>query len=470
MLEIFENNLIKMLDGRIDRAAQSNYKKEVYYYQEVKTKDLGINTPERLQCLSTVFGWGTMAVDVLMEKQSFRGFYNPNTDNEDLAEETAWLNKQLSRNNFQSKQKWSIKDSLITGAGFNSIAPGDPSKGEPEILIIPENSKTITVDVDQRTGRVTSAFKRIKGNKNVPIRGILWTPNSTIQVVKNGKEWVELERDDHNIGVVGVQPVFNNPDSNYPCGRTEISKSLRGFIDLAMRTILGVEVSREYYSKPLRFLVNLSEDAFTKFMEKQRLPQISSEAGVINAIPGGSADAEGGSAPADIKEFSANDPSQIMNMLEPIARFAAREMNVPPSYLGFDSVNPTSADAINAGESSLTRRANDRNAQLEIVYKDMAFLMSTIAGRAIPKDFDEISGEFESTEVKSEAAAADWLSKLNAAGMFSLDLPDFIYKRLGLTRAEIVELKAYNERNRANSLTQALVANRRPKEVTPTDG
>jgi SAM-dependent methyltransferase len=134
-------------------------------------------------------------------------------------------------------------------------------------------------------------------------------------------------------------------------------------------------------------------------------------------------------------------------MIEKVARLAAREMGVPPSYLGFDSINPTSADAINAAESALIKRADERVRQLKRTYKKLGTVTLAVAGRERPENWNEIDSVFRNTQVVTPSASADRLSKNVAVGLYEKEYPDFVYRELGMSPAEIVEIKAIVRKN-----------------------
>lgn len=452
MLNVKETVEVEKLEAQLQRAKNSNYKKNKYYYQKNRIRDLGINTPDSLRGLQIQLGWCKMAVDSIAERINWRGYYNPEVSDAELNETTEWLNGIYKDNFFEGEQQLAHKDALTTGTGFISVGSGDVENGEPEILWIAENSSTITLRYDKRKREVLSAFKFLPGEEKSDDRGILWLPDETIELGRNrAEDWVEVERDEHGAGVVGVVPIFNNSDSKFVFGRSEITRSLRELQDSAMRTLVNAEVNREYYARPQRFLVGM-DASDVELIDEHGSKAIKTSAGEMIYLPYNSAD---GMAPT-ISEFSANSPSAVMEMVEPTARLAAREMGVPPSYMGFDSVNPTSADAINAAENALTKRADARIVQLKRTYKRLANVSMAYSNRNKPENWGVIDTIFERTETLTPSAAADRASKLNAIGVYDRALPDYQYRELGMSDAEIVELKSYLRNSATTNLIDRL--------------
>lgn len=454
MLNVKETVEVEKLEAQLQRAKNSNYKKNKYYYQKNRIKDLGINTPDSLKGLQIQLGWCKMAVDTVAERINWRGYYNPEVSDTELNETSEWLNGIYKDNFFESEQQLAHKDALITGTGFISVGSGDVENGEPEILWIAENSSTITLRYDKRKREVLSAFKFLPGEEKADDRAILWLPDETVELGRNrAEDWIEVERDEHGAGVVGVVPIFNNSDSKYVFGRSEITRSLRELQDSAMRTLVNAEINREYYARPQRFLIG-ADPTDIELIDEHGNKKIKTAAGEMIYLPPNTSQ-ESTFLPT-ISEFSANSPSAVMEMVEPTARLAAREMGVPPSYMGFDSVNPTSADAINAAENALTKRADARIVQLKRTYKRLANVSMAYSNRSKPENWGIIDTIFERTETLTPSAAVDRGSKLKAIGVYEKVLPDYQYRELGMSDAEIVELKSYLRNSATTNLIDRL--------------
>lgn len=450
-ITVDESREIQNFESRLQRFAEVNNKKNKYYYQENRVKDLGVNTPKFMQNLDVVVGWPAASVDIQLERINCLGFYSPNEDDSNVQ----WLNSLWKQNYFESDQKNHQKDSMITGVSFISIAPGNVEKGEPEVLWMSENSSNITVDYDPRTRRVTRAFKRVKGPKK-SFLGVLWTPNETIEMIKkeNQSQWEEVSRDVHNLGFVPVVPVFNSADSMFPYGKTEITKTIRSYTDIAMRIILSSEVMREYYARPVRAIIGGNPSDFDNLIVHEGKLVWKLASGDIINIPT-SYGKDGKEIDQRFEEFGSEDPTNVLKMIEFYGRLVAREIGVPPSYMGFDTINPSSADAINAADSKLIQRANQRIPQLKRTYKQLAEFSLKVAGREIGEGFANTEANFARTDTITPQAAADRVSKLNAVGIFDKEMPEWVYRELNLNDVEIQQTKNFiSAKSAANLISQ----------------
>lgn len=437
-----ELKIASKLEARLTAAQKKNIDKNEYYYQKKEptlfsTADLIVNK----QCKS-ITGWATSAVDVIIDKIKMEGFYNPDPSDADLEDTTQWLNDTYRDNFFESEQSYAHKDSSITGISFISVGKGVVENGEPEVIWIAENSSTMTVDFDRRTRSVKSAFKIYKGATDDDAdTAVLYLPNSTINLVRVDDTWVETSRDDHELGFVAVVPVFNNADSKYIYGKSDITPSLRYFIDTAQRILYESETNLRRLSSPIRYISGMSKKDLDGIKENGS-SVLKFQKGDFLHLPTNIMDGENGSPLVPtIGQLPANDPNIVLNMIQSVARLAAHEAGVPETTFGFSTVNPTSADAINAADNGLNKRAATRIEQLKRTYKLLAKVSLAVAGRDQPENWNLIDSVFKNTQVSSPNAVADKLSKEVAIGLFEKEYPEFLYRELGYSPAEIIDLK-----------------------------
>src|SRR5665213_2268000 len=96
----------------------------------------------------------------------------------------------------------------------------------------------------------------------------LYLPNSTILMgrpaVTTGaqEKWTLLDRDDHGLRRVPVVHMSNRSRLQTPDGLSEITPEWMNTTDSANRTLLAMELGREFYAAPRRYVLGASEDAF----------------------------------------------------------------------------------------------------------------------------------------------------------------------------------------------------------------
>jgi hypothetical protein len=426
-----EKRLVEHLVDKLNSHDYKNYLLELYYEGKNKLKDLRIAIPPQLTTVETVVGWAGTAVDVLEERLDFEGYYGG---------DQFGLNDIYRANELDLESGLGHKDSLVFGTGF--VVVGKGADGEPDPLITIESPKKMTVHYDMRTRRISAALLMNRSPEGFPISGSLYLPNETITLEYINRMWVDVARDAHNLGRVPVSPLINNPRSGDPYGRSEITPAVRSYTDSAMRTLLGAEVAREFYSAPQRYALGASEEAFTD-ADGNPLNPWNVTMGRLLALPAN----EDGNMP-QVGQFPANDPRPYFDQIRSYAQLMAAETAIPASYLGFQTDNPSSADAIRQMEARLVKRAERRQKQFGRTWTEVAKLALLVRDGEIPAEASNIRPIWRDASTPTRAAAADEAVKLIAAGVLIPD-SEIVYNRIGLSDSDKAQLR--NEKRIAQS-------------------
>lgn len=437
-LSAAEIGLIDSLFKKLQSHDYKNLTLEQYYEGKNKLKDLRISIPPQLTAVETVVGWAGTAVDVIEERLDFEGY---------IGADALGLNDIYRANELDLESSLGHKDALAYGTGF--VVVGTGSEGEANPLITIESPRHMTAIYDIRTRRCTAALLAHRDSNGKALSGTLYLPDQNIQIEYNGNGWVEVDRDIHRLGRVLVAALPNNPRSGDPYGRSEITPAVRSLIDSAMRTLLGAEVAREFYSAPQRYILGASEDVFLDADGKPLNPW-SVYQGRVLGIPYNEAE----SVMPQVGQFNANDTRPYFEQIRAYAQLLAAETAIPASYLGFQTDNPASADAIRQMEARLIKRAERRQKQFGRTWSEVAKLALLVRDGSIPAEAANLRPIWRDASTPTRAAAADEAVKLISAGVL---LPDseITYNRIGLSDSDKEVLKAEKQANAAN----AFVAN-----------
>jgi hypothetical protein len=443
-----ELGLIDALLKKLRMHDTKNGELERYYEGKNRLKDLGISVPPTLRLLDTVVGWAGTAVDVLEERLDLEGYIGDNYG----------LNDIFRANDLDLEASMGHKDALIYGMGF--VVVGKGAEGEPDPLITIESPKKMTALFDLRTRRLSAALLVNRDSTNQAYAGSLYLPDQTIFLVFEKGKAYEVSRDIHNLGRVPVSPLVNNPRSGDPDGRSEITRAVRSYTDSAMRTMLGAEVAREFYSSPQRFILGAKEDIFMD-SDGNPLNPWSVIQGRVLGVPYNDDD----NVMPQVGQFSANSPSPYFEQVRQYAQLLAAETAVPASYLGFQTDNPSSADAIRQMEARLVKRAERRQRQFGKTWAEVAKLALLVRDGELPADAQNIRAVWRDASTPTRAAAADEAVKLIQSGVL---LPDseVTYNRIGLSDSDKQVLKAEKTANQA----QTFVANLADAARAATNG
>jgi hypothetical protein len=142
-----------------------------------------------------------------------------------------------------------------------------------------------------------------------------------------------------------------------------------------------------------------------------------------------------------------------MAYIRALATQLAAETAIPPTYLGFQTDNPSSADAIRQMESRLVKRAERRQRQFGQAWTEVARLAYMVKNNTsvLPDGFDAVRPVWRDASTPTRASAADEVTKLIAAGVISAD-SEIAYQRIGLTESDRVLLREEKKTAQATNL------------------
>jgi hypothetical protein len=448
-----ELGLIEQLIKKLEGHDYKNYLLETYYEGKNKLKDLRISIPPQLTTVETVVGWAGTAVDVLEERLDLEGFIGGDMLN---------VNDIFRANELDLQASLGHKDAFVYGTGFVVVGKGNPDNGEPNELITIESPKKVTAIWDIRTRRLSAALLLNRDEHGVATSATLYLENQNVYVEYSNKAWFEVDRDIHNYGRVMVAMLPNNPRTGEPRGRSEITPAVRSYTDSAMRTLLGAEVAREFYSAPQRYILGASEDTFLD-ADGQPLNAWSVYQGRVLGIPYNEAE----NVMPQVGQFQANDTRPYFDQIKSYAQLLAAETAIPASYLGFQTDNPASADAIRQMEARLVKRAERRQRQFGRTWTEVAKLALLVRDGSIPMEASTLRPIWRDASTPTRAAAADEAVKLVASGVL---LPDseVTYNRIGLSDTDKETLKVEKKLAKSTDLVANLAKASQVAAQNPT--
>lgn len=438
-----EQRTLTGLLGQLEAVQRHNTLVERYYEGKQRVRDLGIAIPPHLRMLETVVGWPGTTVDVLEERLDIDGWMTPDDGQDELG-----VGDIVEDNQLDTESSEGHLDTLVYGISFITVGTG--AAGEPSPLVTVESPRWMTAAWNRRTRRVDAALS-VSWGDDFPgqvTAATLYLPRQTLRAKVNGiGQWRVEDRDEHDLDEPPVRRLVNRPRRGDPGGRSEITRAVRAYTDNAVRTLLGMEVSREFFAAPMLWVLGANESAFVGADGK---PKSAWETyiGRIKAIEG----SEEGQNP-DVKQFAGSSPAPFLEQLRGLARMLAAEAAIPESYLGVHSDNPSSADAIRALESRLVKRAERRQRTFGAAWGSAMRLALTIAHGSDPGVTPRPVWRDASTPTR--AAAADEATKLVGASV----LPPHsrvTAARVGLSETEQTIIEGERRRDRAVRMVSEL--------------
>lgn len=425
------------LRNQLSRFSKINKVREAYYEGSQIVRQLEIAIPPHLKDLEVVAGWAGTALDVLEERLNWEAWASSG--------DLMGLDQVYRDNNLDVESSRGHLDALIAGIAFGIVGRG--GDGEPEILITPESPSNCTVIWDPRARRVVAALNRIVDYRGVVVREAFYLPNQSIYLEPDDRmRMVVADRDQHGLDRVPVSRLPNRSRSSRTGGRSEITGAVRYLTDASVRTMLGMEINREFYTTPQRWAMGANMSSF-KRQDGSVVSGWEAVMGAMLAIPRDSK----GNIP-QVGQFTAAPPTPYIEQIRAYALLLAAEIGIPASYLGYTTENPASADAIRAGETRLVMRTENRQQGFSQGWRDVAYnAILWRDGKVNLDEFSKISLKWRDAATPTRAAAADEVMKLVSVEVLPPD-SSVTYDRLSLSPAEQLTLAA-EKKQKASAAT-----------------
>ena len=446
-----EMQLLKQLRNQLTQYATKNKIKQNYYEAKQVIRHLDIAVPRVLTDIGTAIGWGGTVVDILDERIDFLGWATDdgNVDGLDLI---------FADNNYGVESGFGHVDALTTGVSFVTVGNEDASRERQ--LITVESSSTATVLWDYRKRRSIAGLSQTYDDDNHLMMETLYLENANIVFARNplSREIEVVDRDQHNMGRCFMTRLANRARPYQLNGRSEITRTVRYLTDHAVRTVLGMEVNREFYTAPQRFVLNADPADFGVTEEMSPTEKfargLSIAMGMVNIVPGRQDTTEGD--PLSVHEFKPQPPTPYIEQLKGCASLISTETGIPTSYLGFVTENPPSADAIRQEEFRLVKRSMRRHGGFGMGHKETALLCLLARDGDADTDFmRRLKCRFADPYTPTRAATADELTKMIQVGLLVPD-SSVAYDRYGLDEQEQKRLERDKTAYEAKQLRQKM--------------
>lgn len=399
---------------------------DAYYRGQNRVQDLGISIPPQLRVLHTALGWPRVCIDALDERLDVEGFRYPSSTDVDLDLQSIWQGNDLD-----VESQMGHMDSLVFGTGYVAVGSGE-DPGMPIITV--ESPLDLAVEWDPKTRKVLRALRlyEIDG----VTYGTLYTPTENISLLKTQGGWGVEDRDQHNLGVCLIVRLANRPRSYHREGTSEITPEMMSITDAACRTLLGLEVAREFFSAPQRYILGAEESAFQD-AEGNAKSAWDTYLGRVLALE---RDAEG-NVPT-VGQFTPYDPSTFTKVIDMYAKIISSITGLPPHVLGYTTDNPASADAIRSTEMRLKLKADRKCRMFGTAWRDVMKLALMVRDNGrLPQDSHQITTVWASTATPTPAATTDSIFKQVQMGYLPAQ-SDVTGEKLGYTAVERQRIEA----------------------------
>ncbi|AMU58408.1 portal protein [Mycobacteroides abscessus] len=455
-LSAHEQTLLGKLRTQLDTARVANAKKYRFYEGVHKAQNLDIAVPPHLADLDVHIGIPGIVVDVLAERIEWDG-WTSTADGGDLY----GLDEVYRDNAIDVEQARNTVDSLICGVGFVAVGTGRPENGEPAVLVTAESPMEATTLWDPRRRVVSAGLvqRRDPLSPTTITAEVLYLPNSTVQLARGEDGKLTVTRDDHNLGTVPLVPFPNRERPSDIRGRSEITAPIRYYTEAVGRTMLGMEINREFYTAPQRYGLGVDPEQFGikddsapgEVLRQQWKVAMSR----MNFIPGPE---NPGEPMPQVGQFTPAPPTPYIDQVKHYMQHVSAEGAIPWNYLGFQTDNPPSADAVRVMESRLIKRALLRQRMWTRAWRQVALLALLHTNPGFDRSLiANIEPNWLDPTTPTPAAQADATTKLVAAQILPAD-STVTRRRVGLSQSEQRQLDVDRRAATTSTLVDKLLA------------
>lgn len=449
--------LVSMHYQKLVATAPHNAKKAQAYDAKRLARQLGIAVPPNFRNVETVVGWPGTVVDTLEERSNLEQILVPG--GADLG-----LQEILDDNHYFIEAGGVHVDSLIHGIGFGIVGRGVLDDGEPDVLITFESPLTTTADYSRRLRRNTSAASFAFDQVGTPKEVTLYTLNQTIRATRSfGGPWTVVDRDQHDQNRCPVVGFPNRRRPSDTSGRSEITRAVLGYTDHAIRTLLGMDIARDFYSAPQRYILGADESAFQDANGNAK-GAWETYIGRVLALTRD----ENGDLP-QVGTFAAASPQPYADGLRVLAQLLAAEAALPVSYLGIVTDNPASADAIREAAARLISRAGRRNDLWGVQHGEVGYLALLTRDGEVPPEAKRLLSVWADPATPTPSAQADRAVKLTQGDRPILPPETDVARELaGLTIQQRDRLRDEERRTAGRATSTALATAAQTALADPT--
>jgi hypothetical protein len=301
-----------------------------YYEMKYLTYDPSPLIPLQLKdAYRSILGWCGKSVDALADRLMFNGFED-DTDYFDM-------NGIFDQNNKDILFDSAILGALISSCDFIYISADE--NGFPRLQVI--DGYNATGEIDPITNMLTEGYAVLQRDDNGAVLTEAYFTIGNTDIITSGNRSVITESYPNDAPYALLVPIIYRPDAKRVFGHSRISRASMDLMDKARNTITRAEVSAEFYAFPQKYVVGISQDA----------EPMDAWKATISSMLQFTKD-EDGDHPI-VGQFQTASMTPHHEQLKMYASAFAGETGLTLNDLGFETDNPSSADAIRAGHENL---------------------------------------------------------------------------------------------------------------------
>lgn len=294
-----------------------------YYEQKRNIDYLSRVLPSNYVWMSKALGWCSKAVDSVADRLQFNEFRN----------DVMGFNNIFDLNNKDVIIDSALLSACVSACSFFYISADENLF--PRIQVVDGGNATGVID--PITNMLTEGYAVLERDKN---------DNPTLEAyfVAGRTDYYPAGEEPYSVQNPALYPllvpVIYRPDAKRPFGHARITRAAMSIQQGAMETLLYSGVASEFYSFPQKYVLGLDPDA-----------EFNNRAASMSSFLRFDKDSDG--EKPSIGQFTQYSMQPYIEMLKAQASMFAGETGLTMDDLGFNTVNPSSAEAIKASHDQL---------------------------------------------------------------------------------------------------------------------
>lgn len=394
-----------------------------YYKGRQRVEQLGMAIPPAMRRFLVIANWCRTLVDTKDARQQVRSLILPGEETADPHLRAIWDASNLSAHTSMFNV-----DRMVYGRAFMSVGANAKDSSLPWVRV--ESPREMSASVDVLHERVTDAARLygVDDEHSEPSLATLYLPNETIWAKREGGSWVEVDRDQHDLGSVPVVMHLNRRMSGEWKGESEMS-GLIPIVDSVARSLTNLQFAQEAHGVPRMFMTGVSRGDFID-ADGKPIPQFEAYFDAIHMLT---------KENAKVGQLDAADLKNFETSLRIYGTQASTITGFPARYWGITSTNPPTEGAIHADEANLTRGVEADNEQLGMTLGWVgALAMRFATGDWV--DGNRVRVDWFDPATPTVSQREDALSKRRASGVLSRE---GYWDELGWSEARKAKERAY---------------------------
>lgn len=443
----FEQATLRKLLEQLMSKQQRNRLRSKYYDAKETVRHLGIAIPPQLQSIETVIGWPAKAVDALERRIDLDGFVVPGASWSDFGLDAIWNENRLALEASQAHAS-----ALKYAVAFVAVLAGDTAAGEPAVIVRPLSATASTAVWDSVRRRVDSALSVTASDELGISEFIMYLGYTIITGKRINGSWT-IDDAPHNLGRAPVAVLPFKPDLENPFGTSRISRAVMSITDRAIRSLLRMEVSAEFYSAPQRYVLGADDKAF---VGPDGQPKTGWEV-TVGKLLALDRDPDSDRDPV-VGQFPQMTMQPHMDMVRSDAALFSGETGIPVNALGIIHDNPASEAAMQTAYLELVKEAERANVPFGMGWVDaMNLAVQVRDGLSAPDPaLAGMKAKFRNPATSTRTEAA------NATAQFITSFPwaaesEVALEMFGIDQTDLTRLLADKRKAQAGNRLRSLV-------------